>query len=534
MTPERLAAFRKTFGGMSTEDLRAIAEGRKKANLSEESLSAIRLLLEERKRGGVVVKPPIPAQPAADRYGKSTLPQDTSSNSVDPLSGAKVSPPSPPGMKSRVLSILVLGAGLLVFAFGTGKVLNHLPEYRPREAEPRRADTLGPNSDPLGELMRSHRESMQNLQQLMWNVQRKKVRQRYHYVHLLGFVMIFAGTYGMSGRSAPSLAGTEPPPARRSELAIASILLGGLGLLCFGGTAASGLILGMDSAGRVGLDLVLDVGGRAFFSAAPVGGIALILGLVSMRRIKKSGGMLTGSRMAFAGTIISAGCLAFPLAFPRLFSFRAPAQRAACVSNLREIQTAKLLWARETLKGDAEVPTEADLVGPDKFLIRKLTCPAGGRYTFGAVSEAAVCSVPAHNPQAQAEPKPLGDAPEVAEPETETGPLPEVVATNFFAALTQRKLQVAMEWVHPKDRLKSSEKLAKVMESLTNSRTNWMQVQGLHPDFPDTGMRMADLYWLLKQRNEPPFMASLPRPGFDESYRVMIRKENGRWWVTPP
>ncbi len=53
MTPERLAAYRKTFGPMmSTEELRAIVEGRKLHNLSEEAVEAIRLLLAERKGGG--------------------------------------------------------------------------------------------------------------------------------------------------------------------------------------------------------------------------------------------------------------------------------------------------------------------------------------------------------------------------------------------------------------------------------------------------------------------------------------------------
>jgi len=52
MTPERLAAFRKTFGGMSPEELRAIVEGRKPHKLSEETQGAIRLLLAERKGSG--------------------------------------------------------------------------------------------------------------------------------------------------------------------------------------------------------------------------------------------------------------------------------------------------------------------------------------------------------------------------------------------------------------------------------------------------------------------------------------------------
>ena len=53
MNPERWAAFRKTFGPMSTGSLRAIAEGRKATNLSPEALAAIRHLLAGVELGGV-------------------------------------------------------------------------------------------------------------------------------------------------------------------------------------------------------------------------------------------------------------------------------------------------------------------------------------------------------------------------------------------------------------------------------------------------------------------------------------------------
>ena len=62
MTPERLAAFRKTFGPLSTEELTAFAEGRKATKLPEEAVEAIRIMLAERKEGGHqvggVIQPP--------------------------------------------------------------------------------------------------------------------------------------------------------------------------------------------------------------------------------------------------------------------------------------------------------------------------------------------------------------------------------------------------------------------------------------------------------------------------------------------
>ena len=110
MTPERLAALRKTFGGMTTEELRAIAEGRKKTSLSEETLGAIRLLLVERKEGGYeeveLLNPPASeesGQPKANPAGAATRP--------DPDPAAPE--PHPPASGKRKL---LTGIGVLLVA----------------------------------------------------------------------------------------------------------------------------------------------------------------------------------------------------------------------------------------------------------------------------------------------------------------------------------------------------------------------------------------------------------------------------------
>jgi len=54
LSAERLASYRKTFGSLTTQELKAIVEGRKPHRLSEEALEALRRLLEQREGSGHV------------------------------------------------------------------------------------------------------------------------------------------------------------------------------------------------------------------------------------------------------------------------------------------------------------------------------------------------------------------------------------------------------------------------------------------------------------------------------------------------
>src|SRR5438093_11549270 len=66
------------------------------------------------------------------------------------------------------------------------------------------------------------------------------------------------------------------------------------------------------------------------------------------------------------------------VAIPNLAKARKSAQKTACMSNLKTIDGAKGIWALEMKKTDADVPTDADLFGPDKNIKEKPSCPAGG------------------------------------------------------------------------------------------------------------------------------------------------------------
>ena len=70
-------------------------------------------------------------------------------------------------------------------------------------------------------------------------------------------------------------------------------------------------------------------------------------------------------------------------------------QRESCIANLRLIYAAKQAWALEKNKTDTDVPTEQDLLPYIKGGIFP-TCPGGGVYTIGAVSQPPTCSIPGH------------------------------------------------------------------------------------------------------------------------------------------
>ena len=135
-----------------------------------------------------------------------------------------------------------------------------------------------------------------------------------------------------------------PPPSQRCGLALASLILGILGI---------GLCLG------------------------PLAGIpAVICGHIAQSRISNSGGRLSGTGLATAGlitgyisiTMIAVIGLLAAIAVPNFVRAREAAQSNACVLNLRNIDGAKRTWALESRKPESAVPTEGDLFGADKYM----------------------------------------------------------------------------------------------------------------------------------------------------------------------
>lgn len=84
------------------------------------------------------------------------------------------------------------------------------------------------------------------------------------------------------------------------------------------------------------------------------------------------------------------------LAVPNALRARTSAARHLCLSNLRQIESAKEQWAMEFKKAPTDIPADSDLFGRDQYLRYKPKCPAGGVYTLGACAERATCSIPDH------------------------------------------------------------------------------------------------------------------------------------------
>jgi prepilin-type N-terminal cleavage/methylation domain-containing protein len=84
------------------------------------------------------------------------------------------------------------------------------------------------------------------------------------------------------------------------------------------------------------------------------------------------------------------------VAIPNLIKARKSSAKQACIANLKAIEGAKAVWALESKKGDADVPSDGDIFGSDKTISRKPECPGGGSYDLKAVSERPTCTIGDH------------------------------------------------------------------------------------------------------------------------------------------
>lgn len=158
----------------------------------------------------------------------------------------------------------------------------------------------------------------------------------------------------------------------------------------------SGLALASCLLGIAGIVLCLG----------PFAGIpAVVCGHTARRRIRRSGGMLSGNGLAVAGLVtgyfsfVWAAMLGLLVTIavsnlrPQLPDPAGEAARRACVANLKMIEGAKATWAIENRKDPDAVPADSDLFGADNSIREKPVCPAGGVYTLNAVNRSPQCSL---------------------------------------------------------------------------------------------------------------------------------------------
>jgi hypothetical protein len=163
------------------------------------------------------------------------------------------------------------------------------------------------------------------------------------------------------------------PPPKTSGLAIWSLVLGILSLICF-----------------------------SIFAAIP----GVICGHKALKCIKFSGGTLDGQGLAIGGLVtgylgILVAVVMIPtliaIAIPNFVRARQTVQENVCINNLRMIDAAKQQWALKQGKTSTDTPKWEDLQPYIPALNgKKPVCLAGGVYTIGTVGEKPTCSIPGH------------------------------------------------------------------------------------------------------------------------------------------
>jgi competence protein ComGC len=101
------------------------------------------------------------------------------------------------------------------------------------------------------------------------------------------------------------------------------------------------------------------------------------------------------AKLLAVSAVVPIGILS-AIAIPNFVKARGTAQKNACISNLRQIDSAKQMWALENKKTDTDTPTRADL---KPYLPKKQfpVCPAGGTYTINPANKAPECSHEGHS-----------------------------------------------------------------------------------------------------------------------------------------
>ena len=175
----------------------------------------------------------------------------------------------------------------------------------------------------------------------------------------LGEFPAFAGVTAPPSATPPPLPAAAPRPASpapTSGMAITSLVLGILGLITCGITAIPGLILG----------------------------------LVSLAKINRSGGRLGGNGLAIGGICVSGAMLLIVPLFaamllPALNSARGAARAASCSSNLRQLGLAMALYADTNHDRMPDASNWCDALKTFAGNDQTFRCPAAGlqRCSYG-------------------------------------------------------------------------------------------------------------------------------------------------------
>lgn len=134
---------------------------------------------------------------------------------------------------------------------------------------------------------------------------------------------------------------------------------------------------------------------------------ALILGIVGLVQTRHRPTQLGGAGLAIAGIVMGGlTVLTLPLMdFAPTKAQEEKTQAAVCREAQREMTMAVSRWAAANGKRTGDQPTEADLIGPDKYLTGWPDCPVGSEgpthIKIPKAGDEAVCSnaIPTHRRQ---------------------------------------------------------------------------------------------------------------------------------------
>ena len=82
------------------------------------------------------------------------------------------------------------------------------------------------------------------------------------------------------------------------------------------------------------------------------------------------------------------------IAVPNFVKARETSRAKACVSNLKQIDSAKEQWAMDTRAADGAVgPAMAAIAGANLYIKATPSCPSNGNYTIGLIGTDPSCDI---------------------------------------------------------------------------------------------------------------------------------------------
>jgi type II secretory pathway pseudopilin PulG len=89
--------------------------------------------------------------------------------------------------------------------------------------------------------------------------------------------------------------------------------------------------------------------------------------------------------------------LLLAVAIPNFVKARGVASKNSCIENLKRIEAAKVLWAKDrNVTNSVAEPQASELFGESKYIRDTPACFLDGTYSIGKLLERPRCSVPQH------------------------------------------------------------------------------------------------------------------------------------------